>query len=419
MKQDLPLPKGVKLRGDRIQIFFVYEERQCRELLRKRLEINHRSITYAENKLNAIRTEIAEGRFDYRSHFPHSPRALKFEGSSGSDINTKMQNAVDLWLEVAEESVAPSTIEGYRSKSEYVKEYFQNKRIRTIRKVDITRFRKHLLDTEELGIKTVNDIFTPLRQTFLLAHQDGILKENILKTIPNLKPDDEFVSLADPYTEKEVKKIQDLRAGSYERPQAINMFLFTVWTGLSFSEAMALAWEDIDLRTMTLKVQRARVSGEYKVPKEASRTRTFELLQPAIDIINEQKEYTHSHQSMQVDVRRRSNVQTITQSVRFIFKNEKPECLDGLWKSKAVQNAYAAILRAANIRHRGPNQCRHTHASMLITKYVPLNIVANLLGHTSIKMLQQHYAKIIPEDRPNVAKLISDIIGINYAEKSE
>ncbi|KZZ76193.1 hypothetical protein A3766_14655 [Oleiphilus sp. HI0132] len=70
------------------------------------------------------------------------------------------------------------------------------------------------------------------------------------------------------------------------------------------------------------------------------------------------------------------------------------------------------MLREANVRHRGPNQCRHTFASMLITKYVPLGIVAEIMGHTSESMLKKHYGKIIHEDRPSTAKLISPFLGL-------
>ncbi len=65
--------------------------------------------------------------------------------------------------------------------------------------------------------------------------------------------------------------------------------------------------------------------------------------------------------------------------------------------------------------HRGPNQTRHTFASMLITNFVNLDIVASLLDHSSIKILQEHYGKIIPSDRPNEAKIISKLMVLDYA----
>lgn len=410
---ELIWPKGVKQRNNRIQIAFSYEGEECRELLPANVVINQRSIKYAENKLHSIKAEIAEGRFHYREHFPDSPKALKFEGANTSDINRTVFDGVDMWLDLIKESKAPSTIEGYTSKAKHVKDYFGKKRIRTLKKLDIIRFRKHLIETLELDIKTVSDIFTPLRGAFDLAKEDGIIKDDILTRIKNLKADDDKEHEADPYTEKELAKIEALKDQDYYRPQALNMFIFTCWTGLSFSEAMAVAWEDVDLNDWTIKVQRARVANQFKVPKEAVRTRTIDLLPKAIDILKEQKLRTYMMPAVECDVLRRNNVTSNKQSLRFIFLNEAPEAEDGLWKKKSVQDAYRMILKKAKVRHRGANQCRHTFASMLLTKYVPIDLVSTLLGHSSTETTRKHYARIIPQDRPNMAKLICGIMGIS------
>jgi integrase len=409
------LPKGIKIRGDRIQLFFVLEGQRCRELLPKNVIVSKNSIKYAHNKLQAIRAEIAESRFNYREHFPESINALKIEGASATDLNRTVFDGVDMWLEITKEAVTPSTYSGYKSKADAVKDYFGTKRIRSIRKLDVIRFRKHLLEVSEYEIKTITDIFTPLRQTLLLAKQDGIIKENIMEIIPNLKPDDDKQSDADPFTEKEMKRSMKLKTDGYYRPQALNLFIFTCWTGLSFSEAMAVAWEDIDLKEMTLRVQRARVEGEFKVPKEVCRTRTIDLLQPAIDILNEQRAFTYLLPPKTFEVRRRNNRKTETQEIKLCFFNTMAESEDNIWRRKAVQDAYKIILRKAVIRHRGANQCRHTFASTLITKHVPIDMISAVLGHSSTETTRKFYAKIIPQDRPNTARLISNIMGIEYA----
>lgn len=112
-----------------------------------------------------------------------------------------------------------------------------------------------------------------------------------------------------------------------------------------------------------------------------------------------------------------NNIDTVDESVSFVFKNDRPECKDGILKKKSVDNGYRALLRKAKIRHRGANQCRHTFASTLLTKFVPTSFIYPIMGHTSEDMMRKHYAKIIPEDRPNVARLISNIAGLDYEGK--
>jgi hypothetical protein len=51
---------------------------------------------------------------------------------------------------------------------------------------------------------------------------------------------------------------------------------------------------------------------------------------------------------------------------------------------------------------------------------VPIDLVATLLGHSNTDTTRKHYAKIIPQDRPNMAKLICGIMGIsNELERIE
>ena len=416
---DLILPKGVTLRNGRIQLAFSYEGERCRELLPPEIVISQRSVDHAENKLRSIKVEIAEKRFNYREHFPNSPKALKFDGLNSDDINRTVSEGVDMWLKIKKESTAKSTYDGYAGKAKHVKTYFGNRRIRQLKKIDVIKFRQHLIQEKEFEIKTVGDIFTSLRGAFELAYEDGIIKDNPLSRIKNLKEDEDKESEADPFNKAELDQITDLKARGYYRPQAINMFLFQCWTGLSFSEQLAIAWEDINFDSWTLTVRRARVAGEFKVPKEPSRNRTIDLLQPAIDILKEQKSLTFHLKPRNFEVKRRNNITTKTESLRFVFTNDKPEAIDGLWKKKSVQDAYKSILKQARVRHRGANQCRHTYASMLLTKYVPIDLVATLMGHTNSETTKKHYAKIIPEDRPNMAKVISELLKIDYSESHE
>lgn len=48
------------------------------------------------------------------------------------------------------------------------------------------------------------------------------------------------------------------------------MIEFNCWAGLSLSELIGLAAEDVDLQAGQVHVRRALVVGEFKVPKERS-----------------------------------------------------------------------------------------------------------------------------------------------------
>ncbi|KZX78796.1 hypothetical protein A3715_32875 [Oleiphilus sp. HI0009] len=48
---------------------------------------------------------------------------------------------------------------------------------------------------------------------------------------------------------------------------------------------------------------------------------------------------------------------------------------------------------------------------------VPIDLVAVIMGHTNSETTKKHYAKIVPEDRPNVAIIISGIAGFEYKQE--
>ena len=51
---------------------------------------------------------------------------------------------------------------------------------------------------------------------------------------------------------------------------------------------------------------------------------------------------------------------------------------------------------------------RHTYASLLVQRGVPLTVVSKLMGHATAKMTER-YAKLSPDNKKDAANLISEI----------
>ncbi|NRF50127.1 DUF3596 domain-containing protein [Pseudomonas stutzeri] len=400
---EVKLPPGVELNGKRLRISFMYRGQRCRESVPGIAKINKASVAYADNKRRTILAEIKEGRFDYAAHFPESSRAAAFSGIGGPGINRTVKEGLDRWLEVQRAKKATSTVVNYVSKARHVEAKLGKRRINEVSKSDLELFQAHLLKGG-LSPKTVNDIFTVVRGVWADAFSDGIIKTNPLERISNIDTDAE-IEHADPFTREEIELIA---ATDPNRRPDVRMMLFNCWAGLSLSEIVALAVEDIDLDAGLLRVRRALVVGEFKVPKERSRTRTVELIDPAIELLREAMAEAEHASPVAITVTQRDNVTKRTESIRLLFRSST----SGLpWNGKTVSTWFTSHLKKAGVRHRGANQCRHTFASQALSSYVPAEWVARQLGHTDTTMVRKHYGRWIPSDTKSMATIVSQMMG--------
>lgn len=394
------LPKGIEIRGDSVRLCFAYKSQTCRETLKGK-NISKATVEFAKKKLAIIKYQIAEGAFNYLEHFPSSSRAARLSGAK--DANRTIAHGLKSYLDRVKNKLAPSSFRSYRGKAmKHLAPKWGHRMIRDIQKTDIETWQLVELPGAELSDKTINIIFIVLRGIFKDAVGDQVITFNPLDLVGNLEnPESEE---PDPLSQKE---LDQLLAVKTHRTQEINLIGFNARSGLRLSEVLALAWEDIDVKTWTVRISRGRVMGEYKVPKTKDSTREFELQPEAIVYLKAQMVHTYMAAAEEVEVRQRNSRTIKTESLRFVFNNTgtgRPWSGDNVFRK-----TYTGILKKAGVRYRGPNQLRHTFASWLLTNLIPLEWIAPIMG-TSVNMLKKHYAKMIPEDRPDIGRIIKDVL---------
>lgn len=397
------MPPGVELNGKQLRITFMLNGQRCRESLPGIVKVNKASIAYADNKRRTITTEIKEGRFDYAAHFPESPRAAMFSGHGGPSTKRTVLEGINRWMEVQRAKKASSTLINYISKAKHLERKFGGAKIVDVSKSDLELFQAQLLK-QGLSPKTVNDIFTVVRGVWADAFGDGILKFNPLERINNIESDHD-IEHADPFNRDEIELIGN---ADPERMAAARMVMFNCWAGLSMSEMVALAIEDVDIANGVIHVRRALVVGEYKVPKERARARMVELIDPALDLLKLIMLDAAAAPVEVVSVMQRDNVSTKKERLRFLFRTPA----EGVaWTGRNLSNWFTDHLVKAGVRHRGVNQCRHTFASQALSSYVPVEWVARQLGHSDTTMVRKHYGRWIPADTKSMAGMVSQMMG--------
>ena len=160
------------------------------------------------------------------------------------------------------------------------------------------------------------------------------------------------------------------------------MFTVMLTIGLRPGEAAGLSWADVDLDTGRIAVRRGvRLVRGTPVLVDALKTarsrRTIDL--PAV-----------AHEAM-----RRHRVRQTAERIASRSWAEPalvfPTAHGTLLSPSNVRRDLAVITESVGLGRWRPNELRHSAASILCDAGVPLEHVADLLGHTNTRMLEQTY----------------------------
>lgn len=403
--QDHPLPPGVEIFRKSIRIGFTYQGRYWYETLAG--EISLEAINRARIKREAITLEIQEGTFDYRRHFPDSKNAMKVNGLPKVSPNATLCDMLDEEATLVTEKKAPSTVRAELTRHVHILSFFGRRTpVRYITVEDVDRFKRQLRRTHSAS--TVNNTLVVLRSILKRAYQRDILLRRLDNRFENLpasetRPEEK----ANPLTLAEMDKLGAIKT---DRIGDRDMFLFNCWVGLSVSELVALAWSDVDTSrdTWRINVRRARPREGWKVPKALGRVRTVELNDQAKAYLAAQRPRTALMPPITVDVLQRDNQTVVPEEIRPVFRNE---VTDNPWHPTTLGEHFRRLCKKAEIEERGANQCRHTFASRMLTGGLPLNVLAQLLGHVGEEMIKRHYGRWIADDvNGRTARLMNLVI---------
>jgi len=209
--------------------------------------------------------------------------------------------------------------------------------------------------------KSVNLYLGTLRRMLTLAREWGVLA-----VVPRVEP----LKLADPrvdyLTFAEARALVDAQPAGMTRA----LVVVALRTGLRAGELMALRWEHV--HAGKLHIREAAALGEVGSPK-GGRSRDVPLSQEAREEIESWRRACPARP--------------------LVFA-----CVDGrrMMTKSALRHFIFSACVAAGIRKVRPHVLRHTFASHLVMRGVPIAKVQQLLGHTDIRVTMR-YAHLAPE----------------------
>ena len=246
-----------------------------------------------------------------------------------------------------------------------------------------------------LAESTIRSAYTVLRAILDTAVRDGALAINPAAAIRRPR----VTSKEAPHlTPGQVADLLRAAEGSRYAP----LFALLVHTALRRGEALALQWSDVDLDKGTLRVRGtlARIDGQILVPepKTAKSKRFVPISIPAEQLLRR-------IQANQAEERLRAG--SAWCQTGFVFTTEFGEPCD---PRNALRALKVAAVRAG-LPAVGLHTLRHSAASVMLTHGVPLKVVSEILGHSSIAITGDVYGHVAPDVSREAVATLGAVLG--------
>ena len=200
-------------------------------------------------------------------------------------------------------------------------------------------------------------------------------------------------------TVEQAKKLLETARGS--RLDALLLVALT--TGLRRGEVAALHWGDIELESGVLQVRHTlvRVNGKGLVEREPKSKAGRRKIALSVVVIEALKK----HRIRQLEARIKMGDRWQESGLVFCEVDGTYFDPNTIWRS------FKNLLKVAGLPNVRFHDLRHGAATVLLAAGVPLKVVSELLGHSSIAITADIYAHVLPEQQQEVVKKMDDLYG--------
>lgn len=266
--------------------------------------------------------------------------------------------------------------------------------------IRLTQLRPHHIqklysDKLKLGLspRTVQIIHVTLHKALKNTVRTGLIDRNPCEMVDVPKAQRHEYSIL---TEADITYfLSEAQKGDY-----YTLFYVILYTGIRRGEALALRWGDVDLLGCQLSVNRTiQVVNNivtFKTPKSAKSRRQVALSPSTCVVLRKH------HEDMEL-LRRQLRVRPVGDSdLVFCHPDGKPLL------PNTVTHAWIKLVRRCGFKNIRLHDARHTHASLMLKQGVPLKVVQERLGHSSIAVTGDIYAHVTPGMQGEAAQGFDD-----------
>lgn len=324
----------------------------------------------------------------------------RYKGLPVSDGRVTVASFLEDWLERRRPKVRESTYRCYRNvvRNQLIP-HLGTARIAKLTARDVEGALQAIAenDGKALSPRSVQLARTVLRAAVQQAVKWEELARNVVDLVDAPKVErEEITPLSAEQAEHFLEGVQG------DRLEALYVLAFTL--GLRQGELLGLRWRDIDFDTGELRVAQARLrdgklsdpTSLFGPPKSGKSKRSLTMPTVAVAALK-------AHRKLQLS--ERVGAGPAWQDFDLVFTTRHGRPLGGV----NVGRYFKRHLRRLELPIIRFHDCRHTAASLLLARGVPLRTIQEVLGHSQISLTADTYSHVLPALKREAADAMDSI----------
>lgn len=281
--------------------------------------------------------------------------------------------------------VKPTTLRAIHSKLDYIVDKLGDKRLNSLKIKELEKFKNEMPSRWSIAHK--NGFLKYLKALNNFSNKVYDYKNNQFDKVDNFKDNGikkEMLYFTIEEFYKFIDKVEPLNYKAF--------FTTLFYCGLRQGEALALTWQDLGDFINVSKSLTSKVKGEsftIMTPKNTSSIRRVPIPTPVRKALDEWYELISKTYGFQKSW--------------FVFKDFNP------LKETSIANIKNKACKEAGVKQIRIHDFRHSCASLLINNGAKINLVAEYLGHSDIKMTLNTYSHLYDSELNKVVEKLNNL----------
>lgn len=313
------------------------------------------------------------------------------------------------YLQVKKQQVEPITINVYTKQASCISNYFRNMRIKLkdLKPYHIEGFYRTLYERGLSG-NSVLHYHILIRECLQYAFKNDFVNFNVADKVDRPKTEGYKASF---YSIEEIEKLFDcIKDNECKLP-----IMLTAMYGFRRSEVLGLKWEAIDFENKLVyvkhKIVETRLDGKRYIQmsdkmKTKTSNRTLPLLPQAEELLLKQKALIEANKQMLGKCYNKKYLDYV--------------CVDNIGRlilPNRLTHNFIKIIKRNQLRHIRFHDLRHSCASIMLKKGVPMKQIQEWLGHADFGTTANIYSHLDYTAKQNSANTISSVF--NFVDSKD